>query len=441
MLGPDTALVLLAIAGLLATSAIVAGTRTSATAVGPTAGALTFVWGVAALMLHPGVAEPTPLQLDMVSLPRVPLTGLFLLAVFAVLPRRHATPTATAALLALAGLDLAVAVAPAGPVQGLAWLGSTLATAAVLPAGPARRLATPYLGLSAILGLAGSLVGGEAGTAMLYMAVLPRLGVFPFHSWVVGGMQLAPTTLAVAVAAPMSALALVARAPIGLDHDGAYVLTVALALTALLTAAWMLVQEELGRALGFFVVSVEAIVLISELDTNAVGHLGGLMMWGVTGLALLGMGLVTASLRSRIGEVDLRRYSGLAVPAPTFAGLFFLFGLASFGGPGTAAFASADLILHGGLANHVVPLLLFLGAVSLQGYAVLHLFFRVFLGPVAEVRILDALPRERVVLFGMAAVLIATGLAPQLLVSGWLGASEHAASPATHAVSHAAVAP
>lgn len=348
---------------------------------------------------------------------RIAVTALTVLAVLLVLPRRQRAWSPVLALLLLSGVHVAILWSPPGLATGGLWALSCLLTLGLLAgpeAAPARRLAVPFLSLAAILGLIGQCVDEQLGRWLLLGAVACRLGVFPFHSWAVGAYTLAPTTLAVAAVAPMHGLALLAR--VSWEVPGP--LAALLVLSAFLAAGLAVVQTELGRAAGFLTVSVEAVVLLGVLDPDPIGHLGGMLMWAASGLGLLGMGLVVAALRSRRGRVPVDRHLGLLSQAPTFAGLFFLFGLASIGAPGTADFVSGELVLHGSLAHRPALLLGLIGAISLQGYAMMHLFYRVFLGPPDGQALADVLGRERLALVPLAALLLLTGLAPQLLLGG-----------------------
>ncbi len=412
--------------GLLLLAGGLAAFRPDPREVGVGAALVLLALGLVSLALYPMSPLPGGFQLDSLSAPRLPLAGLSLGAIFLVMPRRHGTPRVARALVALAVLHILLASAPADLI-GAVWAASCVATALALPSGPARSLAWPYLILAAGSGLAGTMLGGEAGMALLVLAVAVRLGVFPFHSWVVASYHMAPTTIAVAIAAPMAAIVLVARTPMGFDGRLGLAVTVALALGAILTAGMAIVQTELARAVGFITVSVQTIVFLGVLDADHIGHLGGLIMWSITGLALVGLGLVTAALRSRVGPVRIDDYAGLLDQAPVLGALFLLFGMAAVGAPGTADFASEDLVLHGAIAHHTGLLLLFICAISLQGYATLHLFFRVFFGPPRSLVVADALPRERLALAVMGGLIVGAGLAPQLLINGWL-LTEHAAS-------------
>ena len=131
---------------------------------------------------------------------------------------------------------------------------------------------------------------------------------------------------------------------------------------------------------------------------------------------------------------------------PNLAGItaqysFLLFGLACVGLPGTIDFISEDLTLHGSIAHHPLLLIGFLSGVSLLGYAVLFLAFRIFLGPrprsLASIRVPDALPREKLVLIAIAVLLLGGGLMPQTVARQLTQqAAPHAGVPAHEAPHH-----
>lgn len=419
----------LGVAGAIVVLSTVAATwRFCPRDVGLLVGTLLLLAGGTASLWVP-LAQIPGLVLDGVSLPRLPLSGLFLLIGLAVVPARDCNASRVAALTTLVLSDLALTMVEPSLASGVLWALSCGATLAVLPAGPARRLAFPYLTLALAAGLGGLVLGGQGGLLLLVVAVAIRLGLFPFQTWVVTGMELTTPALLVTATAPMTAIALVARTPLTEDAVAAPYLVPLFTVGALLTGALSIIQERLTRAVGFLTISISGVVLVGVLDADEIGHLGGLIMWGITGLSLLGLGLVTAALQSRLGVVSIRELAGLGARVPTFGALFLLFGLAAVGAPGTADFASEDLVLHGSLAHHPAQLLLFVSTISVQGYAVLHVAFRAFFGPHTDLPVRDALPRERLALVGLALLLVVAGLAPQLMIMEWSGpAAEEVAS-------------
>lgn len=352
--------------------------------------------------------------------PLLAMGALAWVGVLAMLPRRERDSARLAALAALTAVQVGLGLAPAGLALGLVWAAEGMLSLAVLPAGPARRLAAPWLLLAGGFGAVGAGLGGVAGGSLVLLAVAIRLGVPPFHSWIVGAWTLGPTTWAVALACPMAAFAFLARTPLGESPWLGGPVTIGISLAAGLAAALALVQRELTRAVGLLAASVASSVLVGMIDTDPTGHLGAMMMWGLTATALVGLGGVTVALRSRLGPVDVSRFGGRVDSAPALAILFLVFGMAAVGAPGTADFVSGELVLHGGLAHHPAALLLYAGVLSLQAYVVLHLFLRVFYGPPPAVAVPDATPRERVAFTLLAAVLVLGGLAPQVWIDGWL---------------------
>ncbi|MCA9544490.1 MAG: hypothetical protein KC613_08870 [Myxococcales bacterium] len=356
------------------------------------------------------------LVIDAASLPRLAVWALLLWAITWVVPRRDDSPALMGRLLALVSVSLLVTFTDVGPAHAALFAASSAVTWWILPHGAPRRLAALPMASSALIALGSTLVPPERAPYLMYLAVAIRLGVFPFHTWAVGLFERAPLVLAVAITAPLAGIGALARTP--LPDDAWFAFDVWMVLSAYLTGGLAIVQRRLDRALGFFIAASASVVLIGVSQAGDLAHLGGLMMWGVTSAALVGLGLVVAALSARWGVVDLTRHSGLLQHTPSFAILFLFFGLATVGAPGTADFASQDVMLHGPVSHHPALLLALVGAISLQGYAVLHLGFRVFFGPPRPAVLKDVLLREHIGLVTLALILVLTGLAPQALISG-----------------------
>lgn len=383
-------------------------------------------------------AAHTGLALDAVARPLLLATSAAVLAVLAALPQRELTRHQVGAVLLVYSGACWVLLSH-GVVSLM--IGYLLTSLPVLlfPEFRARRLARLSQAASALLvggGLAWlSKAAGTTALASLPLVVLEhpwalgmvvlglaiRLGVFPFHTWLVGLFENAPLGPLIMSVAPMPALIVVERVitPSVVATLGEVPGPSAgfLVLSSAIAAAMVLVQTRLRRALGWFVVSLHSTIFLGVLDPNPVGHMGGLAMWAASTLALTGFGVVVWALVTRRGDIDLTQHSGFHDDAPTLGAAFLLFGLACVGLPGTVDFISEDLTLHGSIAHHPLLLLGFLSGVSLLGYSVLFLAFRIFLGPrprsLAAIRVPDALPREKFVLVSIAVLLLAGGLMPQ----------------------------
>jgi len=221
------------VGGLILLAGWLATNRRSPRQMGLAAGVIFAMLAAAVLELGP---TPTWLALDAVAVPRLAIVALTTLALFAVMPARETSWARTIRIVLLMASDVALVTVAAPTASAIAWAASCSLSLAVLPEGASRRIAVPYLALAAGTGIAGLTLGGQAGSYLLLLAVAVRLGVFPFHSWIVAAYHLAPTTVAVAVAGPMSAVALVARAPLGMDGAAGTSLSILLAGAAMVAA-------------------------------------------------------------------------------------------------------------------------------------------------------------------------------------------------------------
>ncbi|MBK6810751.1 MAG: hypothetical protein IPG81_18005 [Sandaracinaceae bacterium] len=400
--------------------------------------ALTFTW-----LLVQGDevgldAAHTGLALDAVARPLLLATSGAVLAVLAALPERDLTRHHVGAVLtAYAGacwmllshgvLSLMIGYVLAGlPLLLFSeFLTGRLARysllLSVLLVGAGLAVLSEAAGTTVLGSLPSVVVQHPWALGMVVLGLALRLGVFPFHTWLVGLFEHAPFGPLIVTVVPMPALIVVERviapslaATFGEVPGPSATLLV---FSSALAAGMVLVQTRLRRALGWFVVSLHSSIFLAVLDPNPVGHMGGLAMWAASTLALTGFSVVVWGLLTRRGDIDLTQHSGLHDAMPTLGAGFLLFGLACVGLPGTIDFISEDLTLHGSIAHHPLLLLGFLGGVSLLGYAVLFLAFRIFLGPrpraLRSIRVPDALPREKWVLVAVAVLLLAGGLMPQ----------------------------
>jgi|GEM_PF-1799560 len=266
---------------------------------------------------------------------------------------------------------------------------------------------------------ASSMVSPGLVVPVLLAAVLLRLSVAPFGTWSAAASMGTNSTHALPALLPLGGVAIAARwlHPLLAHTSQDWVLrlpTLLLLMTAI-TAAMTLVQRDGMRALAFTLAAVQGLVLVAILDPEPLGHLGGELMWGSSLVAGAGFGMAVHGARSRLGSLDLGRFSGLDGTAPRLGSAVLIFGLALAGLPGSVEFIAQELLLNAGISRTLPGLLVGACVAALLGYQNLRLYFRVFHGPDPWGRPGDLLPREVVALGPLAALLLAGGVAPGLV--------------------------
>jgi len=257
----------------------------------------------------------------------------------------------------------------------------------------------------------------------LAIAVLLRSGLVPFHSWIPALCErVPPLVLLPVLLSQLGAYAFV-RLVVAPFPGAMHATTPSVADLALVTAVYGaflgLAQSQLRRIVGFLVMSQSALVFVGLECDNVEGVAGGLVLWLTVGIAMTGFVLAVASIHSRVGPRRLDRLGGLAARAPFLAALFLVLGLANVWLPGTLGFVGEDLLVHGVLATFPLVGIAIVVASALNGFTVLRAFTYVFLGPAPPdlPTVGRLLPRERLVLVGIVALLALGGLVPGPIVA------------------------
>lgn len=434
---------------------IVAG---SATLIGLVAAAWMYGTGAAERWSDPivfaWIGEARPIfALDALNAALLPFSAVVVLAVIIAAPRAQCSPERVGAALLQLAASWALFCAFDLGVMAIAWI---LGLLPALPSGrgaPAlrstRRVYLVYLlGSAALLTLGLLLVVVAAARAdmvapaslpdleafgverlhpwgalpLILVAIVIRKGAFPFHSWIPAlSQQLGPTPLAL-LNAPQAGAFVLIRVAIPL-FPGAMVETLPIvgrvALVAALYGAVLgLAARDLRRAFGWLVVSQSSLVLVGLECLDVDGIAGAMTLWISIGLALTGFALAIAAVEARRGPSSLDRLGGLDARAPWLGAAFVVLGLASVGLPGTLGFVAEDLLVHGVLESYPGIGVAIVLATAANGYNVLRIYARTFHGPSrAAAAVADVLPRERVALAGLAALLLLFGLVPGPVVA------------------------
>jgi NADH-quinone oxidoreductase subunit M len=178
-------------------------------------------------------------------------------------------------------------------------------------------------------------------------------------------------------------------------------------------------QTNLRRMLAFSSISHVGLVLLGIAAFNLQGIQGALYQLLNFSIVAGGIFLLTGYLHHRVGSTDIISLGGVARSMPLLAALFFLFGLAGMGVPGTSGFPAEFLLILSALDTHTGAGLAALAGVVLGAAYFLGSYRRAFLGPAHTVAVTDAVDlgrRELLVMMVLAALILAGGLFPNAIL-------------------------
>jgi NADH-quinone oxidoreductase subunit M len=196
--------------------------------------------------------------------------------------------------------------------------------------------------------------------------------------------------------------------------------------TSIYAAGMALVQKEARRFFVYIVLSHTSLVLVGLETATPEALAGGLSVWFSSSLSLAGFGLTLRCVESRLGRLSLTDFHGLYEHMPNLAILFLVTGLSSVGFPGTIGFVSTELLVDGVIHKYPGAGFAIVLAASLNGIALLRVYFRMFTGRRHSTSInLTARPAERIAILVLVAVMIGGGIYPKPFLASRFHATEH----------------
>jgi NADH-quinone oxidoreductase subunit N len=210
-------------------------------------------------------------------------------------------------------------------------------------------------GISDALGTTG---GGEtlllAGTGLLGVGLLFKVGAVPFHSWTPDVYQGAPTPVTGFMAACTKIAAVIGLMRVfyvalgGSRWDWSPMIWVVAVLTMVVGSVIALTQTDVKRMLayssiahaGFLLVGIAGLAQVQNGVTRGITSTQAVLFYLVTyGFATVGAFAVVTLVRDAGGEAThLSRWAGLGKKSPLLAGIFAFFLLAFAGIPLTSGF-------------------------------------------------------------------------------------------------------
>jgi NADH-quinone oxidoreductase subunit M len=258
---------------------------------------------------------------------------------------------------------------------------------------------------------------------LLLLGFAVKVPVFPLHTWL-------PV---VAMEGPVAVVALLVGLKLGVY--GLIRFAIPLAPEAALSMHWLLAgmgtvsllygavaamaQTNLRRMMAYSSLSHVGLVLLGLAAFSLQGLQGAVMQLLNFTLVAGGLYLLTALLHHRVGSSEVLSLGGAAKSMPILASLFLFFGIAGMGMPGTSGFPAELLIILAVFQSHPGAGLAALFGMVLGAAYFLSLYRRAFFGPVTSPVVAEAadlLAREKWILLIFAAVVLALGLYPGVVL-------------------------
>lgn len=266
----------------------------------------------------------------------------------------------------------------------------------------------------------------------LCVASAISFGIFPFHGWVLPFFSGPRATVFLPVMCIQMGLLFFFRvyAPIVSTYNHHSLVFVGLPVIGILYAALLFFGESrLKRIPGNLYLSHVCLMAISVVGLDATSFTSAVLDGVNTVVATLGLLGVCALLHSRFGVRGVLVPTGLGSFFPEIAVCYLICVLSLVGFPGTLGFIEEEVLLGQAVGHHNLLAAVIAIALTLNGFSSFRLFARVFMGQPAlghdgETKLL---PRERLIIYAILAVIIVNGLAPSYIVASLssMGAQGH----------------
>ena len=265
---------------------------------------------------------------------------------------------------------------------------------------------------------------GNKYQTIIFFLLLFGFGVktplFPLHSWLpVLAQEGHPGTIAIIVGLKIGAYGLLRfTQPLAPDAAQSFqYLLIGFGIVALIYGAVAaLKQTNLRRMLAFSSLSHVGLVVLGIATLTQQGIQGAVMQMLNFTLFSSGLFLISGFLLQRIGSTDVLSLGGIAKSMPLLTSFFFFFGLANMGVPGTSSFPAELLVIISTMSIYTgVGLAVLLGVILNAAYF-LAIFRKAFLGECNNEVVANAMdlkPRELLIVFVLAVVVLVVGLYPQ----------------------------
>jgi NADH-quinone oxidoreductase subunit N len=204
-----------------------------------------------------------------------------------------------------------------------------------------------------------------AGSLMVFMGLLFKVGAAPFHQWTPDVYQGSPTALTAFMAAATKVAAFGALLRVGyvalagLRWDIQPALWVVAGLTMLIGTIVGVAQSDIKRMLAYSSIAHAGFLILGLLAYSRSGVAGTLFYLAAYSFTTLGTFGIVSLVRDANGEAtNLRAWAGLGKRSPLVAGAFGLFLLALAGIPLTSGFVGKFAVFAAAYEGGATPLVI-----------------------------------------------------------------------------------
>ncbi len=191
------------------------------------------------------------------------------------------------------------------------------------------------------------------------------------------------------------------------------------------TSLVAMVQEDMKKLIAYSSVAHMAYVTMGIFAANEQGVQGAIYQMLSHGIVSAALFLCVGVIYDRMHTREIAAFGGLVNNMPKYAVAFMIFTMANVGLPGTSGFIGEFLTLFGVFrANTWVALFATTGVILSAAYA-LWLYRKVIFGALDKESLkalLDLSPREKLILYPLAALTIFFGVYPAPVFNATAGA-------------------
>jgi NADH-quinone oxidoreductase subunit M len=259
-----------------------------------------------------------------------------------------------------------------------------------------------------------------------FLAFAIKVPLFPLHTWLPDAHTEAPTAGSIMLAGVLLKMGTYGMLRFCLplfpaaSHQLAPVVAVLAIIGILYGALVSLVQTDLKRLVAYSSVSHLGFVVLGIFAFNATAAQGALYQMLNHGISTGALFLLVGMLYDRRHTHIISEFGGLATPMPVFGAFFLFASLSSLGLPMLNGFVGEFLILNGTFQQHGHWAVVATIGVIFSSLYLLWAYQRTFFGEVTHDKnraLPDASPRERGMLWVLAAIILFMGIASPLITS------------------------